>query len=291
MGLVAKIIPPERLSSSWAIRFTIQGLIGICAGGIIAFVLDRFPGNQGYGILFLIAFGFLVMSYLMFTFIRETNEPEQDQEKKHISLRENLSQIPSLIKTDKQLMNYLLTRSIVNGMFILIPFLAIHARQVTCKPQSFLGLLVTFQLGGGIIGNVFAGWLGDRYGGKVLLLINRFLFLGVCFWAGIAQAVWEFYAVFALLGISYFTNQVGSSTLSIELSSGPKRPTYLAMMSFANVPGMLAATFISSFLWSWTGHIQAAAALTAVCTLWSLIYLLRIKEPRQKKDAKPAVPQ
>jgi MFS family permease len=68
---VAKTIPRRRLSSLWALRQIVSASIGICAGGIIALVLEKFPGIHGYGVLHLIAFGFLLVSYIMFTQVRD----------------------------------------------------------------------------------------------------------------------------------------------------------------------------------------------------------------------------
>ena len=54
----------------------IQNVTGLFAGGIIYAILTRHPGPAGYGRLHLIAFGFLVLSYIIFALIREIPLPE-----------------------------------------------------------------------------------------------------------------------------------------------------------------------------------------------------------------------
>jgi len=75
--LVAKTVPNRRRASVFALRNIISSMIGITAGGIIAAVLNWMPGIRGYGLLHLITFVFLALSYVVFVHIREGSYTRQ----------------------------------------------------------------------------------------------------------------------------------------------------------------------------------------------------------------------
>ena len=104
-----------------------------------------------------------------------------------------------------------------------------------------LGVLIMAQMVGRILGNVLAGYLGDRGGGKLLLVTARAVLVGVCLGAAFNRSEIGFLAVFALLGFAMVFDQIGSATFSMEMCPSPRRPTYLAMVSTIRLPSMLAA--------------------------------------------------
>lgn len=277
--LVAKTIPENRRSSLFSVRYIISSIIGIIAGGIIASVLGKWPGAKGFGILHIITFGLVMASYLLFSFLKETTTEAKHQEQ-DITLGKNLKLMVKLIRTDRQLRCYLLTHSISNGFYIVMPFMTIFTLRVLNQPDCFMGYLVTAQMIGGITGNIVTGYLGDRLGGKAVMIFFRIIFILVCAWMAIAGSEWIFLVNFFLLGAAFFAYQVGHSTLSIEICPYQKRATYLAIIAFFNAISMVFFSVISGLLWKWTGSFYLLVISTIIMLLISTYYLLKIKEPR-----------
>jgi hypothetical protein len=69
---VARTIPANRIPSLWAVRSLLSALLGVFAGRATVYVLDKWPGSSGFGILHMTAFCFLTLSYIAFLFNRET---------------------------------------------------------------------------------------------------------------------------------------------------------------------------------------------------------------------------
>lgn len=282
LELVAKTIPENRRSSVWAMRFIISSAIGIGAGGMIASVLETRPGPEGYAFLHLILFGFLMSSYAIFALIRETAPPADKPSDNHSELWENLKSVPKFIRSDRDLRNYLATHGLMNGMFIMIPFLSIHSLRVLDRPESYLGFLVVAHMFGGIVGNVLAGYLGDRHGGKIVMLLSRAVFFVLAVWTSVAETEWEFAAIFFLFGSAFFGNQVGTTTFCIEISPLGKRATYLAIMSTLTAIPMAAASILSTILWNWREDYTLLGAATGLAMIASTFFLHRIEEPRKR---------
>lgn len=258
--LVAKTVPNHRRSSVFALRNIISAVIGILAGGIIATVLDRVPGTKGYGILHLIAFACLAVSFVVFAQIREGRDQRRKQSN-DTGLRRNLAGAIEILRADGRLRKYLTTTALLNSMFVMVPFLPLAALRITGRPDSFLGFLVTAQMIGGIAGNAIAGYMGDRYGGRNVMLGGRALLVVSCVWAAFAQSTWEFAAIFLLQGWGTASNMVGNQTMNIEFCPLEKRSTYLAIMSFVNVPAMLVFSLGGGVALGYAGRILHAVTL------------------------------
>jgi len=160
---------------------------------------------------------------------------------------------------------------------IMVPFMSLHGLAATGATASFLGLLVSAQMAGGIAGNVIAGFLGNRYGGKSPMLVGRILFLLVGAAAIFAHAQWQFLAVFALYGMGVSCNQVGTSTMNITLSPAHDRTTYLSIMSTIAIPSMLLASALSTVVWSLTSNFAALAAATLLAVALSTLFLAKVR--------------
>jgi MFS family permease len=282
LELISKVIPANRRASSWALRFIIGSSIGIGAGGVIRTVLRDHPGHTGYGMLELILFGFLALSFVVFFLIRETGpNPVSDEPPR--TLQDNLLSLPQLLAADRRLMDFVRVRFLTLGIFVMTPFLAIHALTTLGKPESFLGLLVTCQMSGAICGNLMAGYIGDRFGGKSLLVASRVLLTGVCVAAGLAHSEGAFLALFFAYGVALHTDAVGNTTISLELCPEGKRPTYMALLAAVAFGGMLAASGLSTLVRNLSADLRPAATLAAVCVAASLFFVLRIPEPRKAR--------
>ncbi len=283
LELVSKAIPPNRRSSASAIRNTIGALMGLSAAGVIHQVLRRHPGTPGYGILFGIAFCFVTLSYLIFLWIRE---PDVDlgRLRPRRTMAQNLRSLPAILREDVRMRRYVAMRVLGAGIFIMSPYLAIHVLTVLGEPESYLGYLVGCQMAGVITGNFLAGYLGDRYGGKLPVLAARILFVCVCIGAAFNPFEFGFWVLFFFFGSAMTLNMVGNSTLSLEICPVERRPTYLSLLAAVSFSSMLAAAAASTLIREWTEELRPAALLSAGFMAASMLFLIRVREPRSENS-------
>lgn len=277
-GLVAKCVTERRRSSMFAIRFAVTCVIGLAAGYAVKLILHHWPGATGYGILHMAAFAALVVSYFLFALIREPRLAPPEHE--HLSLWENLSVMPALVLRDRPFALYLVSRIFRGSMFIVTPFLAIYAQEVVQRPESYVGQLLVVQMIGAIAGNLLAGYVGDRLGGKIVSQASLVVFVGLSVWAGFAARSVEFQMIFFLFGFAFFANEVGSHTLMLEICPARKRATYLSLTSLVNLPGLLLAAWISTRLWEPGRNFTGLVVATVIGLLLSIACLAPIHEPR-----------
>lgn len=276
--LVSKTVSKKRRSSLWAFRNIFGGIMGLAAGALINLVLRHAPGPEGFGILHLCTFGLLTLSYLIFLQIREPFH-EHRMRAPTRTLRENLSGVPALLRTDPALRNFTLMRICATGIFIVVPFMALHALEVTGRPEAFLGSLVMAQMAGAIVGNLSAGVLGDRYGGGLPALAGRALLALTCILFLVSHHEFGFLFAFFLFGSGSGMIQVGAMSLSIDICPPDRRPTYIAFLTTLMMPSMLIMAGISALL----RHHSNAFTLNALASLFFVLcsawFNARIREP------------
>lgn len=277
--LIAKSIDTRRLSSLHAMRQLVCSAIGIGAGPLIAHILHRYPDHRGYAALHALTFLLLVVSYFIFIRIREFDLPSPGRQP-HPTLGASLRSLPALWRGDPTLRSMVWIRGLHSGVLVMTPFLAMHALAVTGRPESQLGVFVTAQMAGVIGGNLLAAYVGDRFGGWMVVDISRWLLVLTCIVVMASGTTAGFVLTFLLYGAAMSINQVGMSALYLEACPVARRPTYLAVIAAVNVPSLLVAAACSTAFRNLTQSILLPASLALACVFLSFYHLHRLRRPR-----------
>ncbi|RMD82150.1 MAG: hypothetical protein D6820_04120 [Lentisphaerae bacterium] len=291
MELVSRIIPPQRRASCWALRALCTGIIGLGAGKITQEILRLIPGVKGYGCLFLIATAFVFLSYILFLMIREPSQlpPAEPALPSITSVFDLCRQLPDFLRAHPDYTRFLLSRVVGCGIFLMLPFFSLFALHETGRPPEFLGILVMWQMAGTIVGNLSAAYLGDRFGGKLLLILARILYIGgflpLFFWH--SEAI--FAGAFFMSGLATNLDQVGDKTMGIELIPVAQRVILITISTVFIMPAMIAGSLGSVLIRYMHRHIfpdgldpfLVALAISLTCLVISGLILLSIPEPRR----------
>lgn len=280
--LYSKLLPANKRLSNSAWRYGIGLLVGYLAGAVITIVLDRFPGREGYGILFLLQFLGFALSGVCFSLLREYPDPPHEA-RPHRELGDVLKKIPQVLREEHIFRRYMLARALGQAHFIILPFMALHFRGVLGLPESFLGRIVQAQMLGGLLGAVIAGYLGDRKGAKLPICIARGLMLITCaatFWV---SAPWQALACFFLIGMVVYMLNISEYTFVLELTTSERLPSMVAVQSLLLMPVTLGFGLLSKWLFQAGEGIAWHGLVSGLFLLVSLWLLSRIPDPRQTK--------
>lgn len=277
--LVAKTVPSGRRASMHATRNVIAAVLGLLAGEVTRRVILWHPGPLGYAWLHLIAFGGLVVSYTLFAMIREwAHKPPRD-ERQTTGLVDNLKQSRSVLG-NRQLVLYLLSVSSMNGLYLVMGFLSVHALEVTHSQEDFIGVLTITQMAGGILGNFLSGWMGDRWGVKTVMLLARGAFAAVLGMAMFLEASWAWAGLFGLFGLALGAHMVSNSAMPLELCPSRRRSTVLAVIALVQAPTLLGASLLGGWLRGSLLGVQGLMLAAMVAVGLSIVPALLMKEPR-----------
>lgn len=284
--LFAKTVPPGKRASLFAVRLILAGIGGLIAGKMISYVLAAHPGPTGYGILHLICFLCLMGSLFVFMTIKET--PLQPLHRKPPqNLRESLAEVPAILKEDLNFRSFVISRIFGCAPYAAFPFLSIHALETLKLPQSYLGGFFMAFTVGSMAGNFFAGYMGDRFGGRRPLVAATALYMMAFGVAAFASSLWVFLGVFMLTGFCRDATNVSASTLMAELPPQKRRLKYLAIGIAIMAPGMILAPLLGSVAWTLgAGRYVFPAAISLALLAISLYLAWRLRDPRNYKGAK-----
>jgi MFS family permease len=246
--LILCTVPASERSSLFAWRYLAANVLALVAGSLVSPVLGHFEGTRGYALLYLVTFIGAVVSYRLLTSVREPPARALVDVVER-SFLQNLREVPSLFAADRRLRRYLWTVMLINSQFLLMGFLALHARNVLGAPDAYAGTLTSAQMAGAVLGTFLAARLGQRHGSRKLLIAARILMLGVALGALAADSDWAFRLLFALYGAALWVNLVGHNTLTLDLLPSSRRSTVLATFSLVQVPCMLGAAQLGAWLW------------------------------------------
>jgi MFS family permease len=279
MEMVTRMVPERVRAAGWAARYITQACIGMGAGAVIQQVLTHAPGQRGYAVLHLIAFAFLLLSWISQAFMRELTAAHHYHPPTGSYWR-YLKSLPGLLAAQPRLLRLIAVRFTGMGYLMVVSFLTLHALHTTGRPEADEGHFVTFQNIGTILGSLLAAWLGYHSGGKVLLILSRVICVVFCVWVCVTHSFSGFTAAYFVLGFGLFLDRVGDLTLTAELCPPERRSTLQAMLGFCNVWSLLLATSLGGLIYSMSGSFYLVASLAAVFSLVSIFILRGIAEPR-----------
>lgn len=276
--LTSRIIPKDRMASVNSLRYIITVLLGIAAGFAVKDILSSHPGNAGYGILHLIAFAFISTSWFALAMVDEVHIPVKKAGAKTVDLIGNLSSVPGIIRNDSKFRNLVISTFFGYGYYVTIPFLAIHAMNVLGKELSFTGVLLTAQMLGGIAGNIAAGFIGDYFGCRRILIISRSMSIILFSMLPFAHSEWHFLGIFFFFGMVFFMDRVANMSYPLQIAPDDRRPTYVSIVTVIMFPAALSASLLSSFINGSNHNIVPSACVTVVAIMISLFFVMRIRK-------------
>ncbi|MCX6134826.1 MAG: MFS transporter [Ignavibacteriales bacterium] len=275
--LIAKLTPVELRGRLFAARNLLGGILGVFAGLVVERVLAEIAYPLSYGVLFSIAFVFMVGSYWALTKLKE-EVPSAVAEEVHIL--EYYRNLPKILKEQKNFRNFLISDALLIAATMAGAFYAVHAIQKFSLSDSSAGLFTVMIMCSTIVGNMFFGYIADHYGHKVNLILAAASTALSCFMALLAPGQWLYALVF--VGMAFQIGLSGISRLSIvaELCSEEERPTYVALTNFVTSPfilfGLVAGGIAGRY--GYDAVFLISGLLAVASGLWMAF---RVEEPRE----------
>jgi MFS family permease len=277
---VAKSIPAPRRASLWACRFVLGGVLGVAAGQGVQLVLGHESTLTGYGVLHLGVLGGMLASYAVLAVTREPNLPSTrpGAEKSWWGYARSMRRI---IENDARMAPYLVSRALFSGLYVVLPFLGLRALEVLHCSDGYLGRLLMCQMLGSVTGNLAAGVVGDRSGGRAVLLLSQASSVAVAAAAPALHSALGFELLFLALGWAIGLGNVGVATLDLEMSGFAQRMSYQTLIGLSHLLGMVGAVTIAALVRQVTGSFSLLACIAASLNFGCFALLARLAEPRR----------
>jgi len=274
--LISKLTPVKIRGRMFAARSILGALLGIFGGALVTLILGSLSFPQNYGLLFLLAFTMMMVSYWFLNLLTEPVESpvRKDRERHYIEVARRI------LEGEANFRNFVVSDALIISSSMANAFFAVHAVRKFELSDAYAGVFTVVMMVSMIVGSILFGFLADRFGHKLNLFISAGATLSGSIIAILAPSLEVYLLVFVFSASTLAINMISRLPMVAELCPEEERPTYVALTNIFTSPfvllgivaGWLAdvAGFAAVFL------LAAAFALAAAYWLWA-----RVKEPRR----------
>ena len=278
--LRARVIPVHRRG---IVSGTRNFLAGFTSAGVSylagAYVLENNLLGNGYGSVFLIAFGIATLGLGALAFTRET---ETKMVRPRESTRETLRAIPALLRDNPDFARFFIARALGSSGRMALPFYILYAGTQMELTGTVLGLLTTVWMITSSTSNLFWGLLADRRGYRVVMIATLTIWTLSHVQLLFVESLSGVIAFFIVMGIpSGGFNQSGQNMV-LEFGDTEDIPIRLAASgSVVNFVGAIGPLLGGLIVWAFS--YPALFIVTIALQLVGLLILVRwVPEPRRR---------
>jgi MFS family permease len=286
MDIIGRLIPITARGRFFAFANLAAGAGGFAGSFATASILAAVPAPASYGACFIGAAVCMALSYAALAVVRE---PATTGRSEAVTLRAYLARIPALLGRDPNLAWFLAARAFAVIGSMAGGFYTVHAIRAWDTPAAQAGVFTTLLFLGQMAGNAVFGWLADRRGHLLVIMMGLAATLAGNLVAITAPTLGAFGVVFVMMGAQIAAMNV--STLNVMLEFAPvleERPTYIGLGTTLMAPIAFGAPLAAGLLADAFGFtsVFVVAALAASVALGLL--LTRVRDPRGAASPRPA---
>ena len=278
MDVIGRAVPTALRGRFFAVTSAVSSVGGLAGSFATAWILGAVASPASFGICFLIAAFFMGLSYSALVVVREPPAPALAP---RTSLRAYLRRMPLLLRRDPNFSWYLVTRAFGLGGGMSAAFFTVFALSAHAASIREVGYFTAVLYAGQILGTLGCGWLADRAGHRLVILIGVQALVLANVVALVAPDLYWFSIVFALNGLTQAAVNVSNMNILLEFApTAEERPTYVGLGSTVAAPFAFAAPILGGLIADAAGFhtvfvLSGAMALTCV-----LLMVARVREPR-----------
>ncbi|HNM37600.1 MAG TPA: MFS transporter, partial [Anaerolineales bacterium] len=279
-SMVSKIIPPESRGTFFGMQAGLANLF--ISGSAIAagYLLNALASPWDFAVCFFIASIFFALSWFALAATREPEDTEKfiPEEKSHF-----WDDAKKVLSRDTNFNWFLIARILSQFATMGFSFYIIYALREFNMTEVVAGYLTATLTISQTIANIGMGWIGDRVGHRVMLIIGAFsAFLSALLAWNAASIAW-FYPIFILTGLANVSMWTISMTMTVDFGNETDRPIYIGLSQTLTAP----ATIIAPILGGWIADSAGFVPTFTISTILSLvmvgILIFLVKDPRKSK--------
>lgn len=279
LDMIGKTIPARLRGRFFGITMLAgQGFGALCAAAA-AWLLTQFAYPANFGGTFLVGFVVLAVGFIPLALVREP--PSPPPARPAIPVLRYLQGLGPVLERDRNFSRFLVGGALVSLSAAGAGFVAIYGSGPLGLAEATVAELAVFFMVAQLVANPLLGWLCDRRGYLVAMVVAGGAATAAALLALGAQSGMALGAVFALLGVRQAAYSLSALNAGLEFGPPDIRPTYIALtylvLSSAAAAGpMLGGAVVGAF-----GFVPLFAG-TALCgALGAAVLLATVREPRR----------
>jgi MFS family permease len=226
----------------------------------------------------LIATLFFSLSWIALAFTREPADHEKVIEENPPPFWHGARRI---LQRDKNF-NWFLTARILSQFgtmgFAFYIVYALRRFQMDTVTAGYLTAALTVSQ---MVANAGMGWLGDRVGHRLMLIVGAASALLSSLLAWLAPSLAWFFPIFILAGFANVAIWTNGMTITVDFSDENERPFYIGLAQTLTAPATIIAPLIGGWIADTQGFASTFGWSTALSVVMMSILVFLVKEPRK----------
>lgn len=280
--LMSKVIPIGLRGRLQAWRNAIGGLIA----AVLAYVSGKYLietnvlGN-GYSTTFILAF--LLTSAGLWFLQFQIREPIPPTIREPVRMRDRMRDIPGLIAADPAYRWFLVVQMLATSARIATPFYILHVGATMHLDGATLGLLSLAFLGADTVSNIVWGYLGDRSGFHVVLLLAIAGWIAATIALMTLDAPAAVFLAFCGLGAASAGYGMASQTMILEFGHRDDLPMRIGISATAEGVTATIGPLVGGTIADLLGYSVVFGASLGLLAAALLTLVVAVRDPRRKR--------
>jgi MFS family permease len=283
-SLISKIIPPESRGTFFGTQAAVANLFISGAAVGAGYILDRFDSPIDFTACFIIACLFFTISWIFLALTREPADHEKVIEENQPPFWRGAGQI---LKRDKNFNWFLCARLLSQFATMGFSFYIVYALRRFQMDEITAGYFTATLTIAQTVANAGMGWLGDRVGHRLMLIVGAASAMLSSLLAWIAPSLAWFYPIFALSGFANVSIWTNGMTMTVDFSGENERPFYIGLAQTLTAPATIIAPLIGGWIADTQGFVSTFGWSTTLSVVMLLILVFLVKEPRKIPRVRP----
>jgi MFS family permease len=263
----------------YGITYALGGLIGLLASLLAKRFLDILPYPSNIQAIFWTGFLFSFVSPFIISGIRETPLPYSKPPER---LRLFFQRIPFHLHAQPVFLRYIAARALLGLGLMGNSFYAIYAIRRYGLSEGSLGFFTMIILLAQSTLSLIWGWIGHRFGYKVVLLAAGAFLAGEAILALTAPQVWVFYIIAFLIGGVYSATTISDPNFVFEIIPPQETSRFIGIANTLLAPVGVFAPLFGGSLVQVLNYPALFIAVLIIAVLALITIGLLVEDPRGK---------
>jgi MFS family permease len=274
--MLGKVLPGSIRGTFYGVQSGAANLLssgGALAGG---WLLVSLPYPHNFALCFAITGTAFMISWL---FLAQTKEEPHEPAAARISLawREQVRRWWVLLRQDANFRWFIVARSLMQFAQMAMAFFTVYAVRSFHMDAATAGILTGVMLLAQMIANPLLGYLGDRFGHRLMLVVGCGAMALSALVAWMAPSLTWFYLVFVLVGVVNSSQWTSILAMTSQFGDERTRPLYVGLSNTLVAPATLIAPLIGgvladSFGFGTTFFVSIFGGFVAAAVLMFCVY-------------------
>ena len=278
-SMISKIIPPESRGTFFGFQAGLANLFISFAAVGAGYLLDYLPSHLNFATCFFIASIFFTLSWIALAQTREPEDTEKviPEEKTHF-----WDDSKKILNRNRNFNWFLSARFLSQFATMGFSFYIIYALRRFNMDAITAGYLTATLTISQTIANAGMGWLGDKLGHRLMLILGAFAALASSILAWNATSIVWFYPMFALAGLTYVSIWTSGLAMTVDFGTESERPIYIGLAQTLTAPATILAPLLGGWIADSIGFIPTFSISIVLSAIVICILIFLVKDPRKQ---------